>query len=200
MLQDSGANLLLCHQATLNTAMCFSAITEVQNIDELAQQPAPVFDIDQANSTCHSSLAYIIYTSGSTGKPKGVMVEQRQVQALVQSATAAYDFNSSEKTLSLAPYFFDASVEPLFLTLLNGACWVIMNEASANSPAMISETIVSQRISHLVTVPAFLSAIGTPPQHHALQRVITGGEPCDRNLMEHGRLFFILNMVRPKPR
>ncbi|MCG7541043.1 non-ribosomal peptide synthetase [Pseudoalteromonas sp. OF7H-1] len=184
MLQDSGANLLLCHQATLNTAMCFSAITEVQNIDELAQQPAPVFNSDQAHSPCHSSLAYIIYTSGSTGKPKGVMVEQRQVQALVQSATAAYNFNSSEKTLSLAPYFFDASVEPLFLTLLNGACWVIMNEASAKSPAVIRDALVSQKISHLVSVPAFLSAIGTPPDHHALRRVITGGEPCDRNLME----------------
>jgi non-ribosomal peptide synthetase component F len=66
-------------------------------------------------------LAYVIYTSGTTGTPKGVMIEQCSVSNLIFSQTSCMNFDENDVILWLADYIFDASVEQLFLSLLNGA-------------------------------------------------------------------------------
>ncbi|NQZ13135.1 MAG: AMP-binding protein, partial [Algicola sp.] len=74
-------------------------------------------------------LAYVIYTSGTTGNPKGVMTEHYSVVNLIVGQTQAFDFSANEVVAWMASYTFDASVEQLFLALLNGAALYVPSVA-----------------------------------------------------------------------
>ncbi|MEJ6474312.1 amino acid adenylation domain-containing protein [Pseudoalteromonas piscicida] len=179
MLKDSQAALLL-HSTDCNTQISeLDVVLPSLCIDALKQTTS------QSLSTAtrsNDSLAYIIYTSGSTGTPKGVLVEDRQVLALIDSTTAYYQFTQDEQVCALPPYYFDAFVEPLFMTLLNGATLVLPSEQTARSPQHIN-TLISRDITHLVISPALLSSL-TRPEEAQLRRVVTGGEACHRDLIE----------------
>ncbi|MCA9919265.1 MAG: amino acid adenylation domain-containing protein, partial [Anaerolineales bacterium] len=68
-----------------------------------------------------NDLAYVIYTSGSTGRPKGVMIPHRALVHFTQAAIHLYGFTKSDRTLQFATINFDAAVEEIFPTLVQGA-------------------------------------------------------------------------------
>ncbi|MFH6951473.1 AMP-binding protein, partial [Flavobacterium sp. FlaQc-51] len=72
--------------------------------------------VNQAND-----LVYVIYTSGTTGNPKGVMVEHRNIINFIVSQTAIFGIDETENILQFSNISFDASVEQIFLAVLNGA-------------------------------------------------------------------------------
>ena len=80
-----------------------------------------------------NDLSYVIYTSGTTGNPKGVMIEHHTVLNLIRSQTKAYQFDQEEIALWLPEYVFDASVEVLLMTLLNGAMLLIPTQSDIQS-------------------------------------------------------------------
>ncbi|MBQ4879517.1 amino acid adenylation domain-containing protein [Pseudoalteromonas luteoviolacea] len=179
ILNDCGAKILL-HSISVKTSLSelnfsHTAIT----IDELSETRTPDIELGTRQ---HDQLAYAIYTSGSTGSPKGVLVEDRQVLALIESTTSYYQFDNTEHVCALPPYYFDAFVEPLFLALLNGATFIVPTEQEVNSPEKIN-ALLSDDVTHLVASPAILNAL-TRPQKSQLKRVITGGEACNRQLLE----------------
>lgn len=130
------------------------------------------------------SLAYIIYTSGTTGVPKGVEIEHASVMNLIQSKTRKYDFDTTEKSIWLASYVFDASVEVLFLTLLNGAELILPMEEDIKDADVIKRKIVEGSVTHLNATPAYLSALGPLDSESSIRRVISGGEQCHKTLVE----------------
>ncbi|RUT68621.1 amino acid adenylation domain-containing protein [Flavobacterium cupreum] len=68
-------------------------------------------------------LMYIIFTSGSTGKPKGVMMRHSSVINLVKGLKSRVYGSYGEKPLHvalLASYAFDASVQQIYGSLLQG--------------------------------------------------------------------------------
>ncbi|NMM41047.1 non-ribosomal peptide synthetase [Pseudoalteromonas arctica] len=179
MLKDSQAALLL-HSTDCNTQINELDLELPSLCINTLKQTIPQ-ELSTATRT-NDQLAYIIYTSGSTDTPKGVLVEDRQVLALIDSTTAYYQFTQDEQVCALPPYYFDAFVEPLFMTLLNGATLVIPSEQTARSPQHIN-TLISRNITHLVISPALLSIL-TRPEEAQLRRVVTGGEACHRDLIE----------------
>lgn len=69
-----------------------------------------------------TDLTYVIYTSGTTGDPKGVMIEDRNVINLILSLDLnIYAMYGPRQRLALiAPFFFDASIQQIFASLLLG--------------------------------------------------------------------------------
>ncbi|MGS2718619.1 amino acid adenylation domain-containing protein [Eionea flava] len=132
--------------------------------------------------TTASDLAYVIYTSGTTGNPKGVMVEHGSICNLIKSQTAAFEFNENENALWLLAYIFDASIEVLFLSLLNGAQLSIPTLDTINSPNKIKKIITHEKITHLTATSSYLSLLGEITCGSSIRRVVSGGEPCSESV------------------
>ncbi|MCA9918598.1 MAG: amino acid adenylation domain-containing protein, partial [Anaerolineales bacterium] len=89
--------------------------------DNLGHEPAP------------DDLAYIIYTSGSTGKPKGVMIPHRALTHFTQAAIHLYDVTADDRMLQFATINFDAAVEEIFTSLVQGATLCLRTDEMLNA-------------------------------------------------------------------
>ncbi|RAJ76809.1 tyrocidine synthetase-3 [Chitinophaga dinghuensis] len=189
ILKSGGAYLPLdlnYPQERIDYMIADSGCRVVITATELAyfQEHATAYS-DQLPEQIHSStdLAYVIYTSGSTGKPKGVMIEQHSVVNLIASQTKSFQVQATDKILQFSALSFDASVEQIFLALLNGATLVIAPEATRQDPAAMMQLLSAAEITHFHATPSYLEMI-TPGAYKGLQRVIAGGEPCKQELAE----------------
>lgn len=126
-------------------------------------------------------LAYIIYTSGTTGNPKGVMVENRNVINLISHQSSAFGITDTETILQFSNISFDASVEQIFLALLNGASLCIPGQEIILNAENLEEFIETKGITHLHAVPSLLENI-SPRKYSFLKRVISGGDVCSLKL------------------
>jgi amino acid adenylation domain-containing protein/non-ribosomal peptide synthase protein (TIGR01720 family) len=129
------------------------------------------------------NLAYVIYTSGTTGKPKGVMVEHKNVVNLIDSQTKQFGINQSEKILQSSNYSFDASVEQIFLALLNGAGLYLIPKEKLMDELELEAFIYQNKITHFHSVPSIVQKV-KPDSKFDLKRVISGGETCPKTLAD----------------
>ncbi|GGZ71910.1 polyketide synthase [Algibacter mikhailovii] len=128
-----------------------------------------------------NDLMYVLYTSGTTGTPKGVMIEHKSVINLINYQTQLFQINESERILQFSNYFFDASVEQFFLSLLNGAAlYIIGKEALTNH--VLPSFIAKNKITHLHATPSYLETLPDLSELSSLKRIIAGGEVCSVKL------------------
>lgn len=136
-----------------------------------------------------SDTAYIIYTSGSTGRPNGVMISHGALAHFLAAATQTYGMHQGDRMLQFAPLHFDASVEELFLPLLNGATVVMRQDDALESPAHLLRQASAQRLTVLDLPTAYwhelVRALADDPVLRSLwpesiRLVIIGGEAAQR--------------------
>jgi tyrocidine synthetase III len=127
------------------------------------------------------SLAYIIYTSGSTGKPKGVLIKHQSVVNILSSRSNEFRIEPTERILQSSTIAFDASVEQIWLALLNGAAVVLIHKEVLLNGSLFNEYIVKHRVTHLDTTPSFLEST-TLDKRNSLKRIAVGGEECSVRL------------------
>ncbi|WP_136669411.1 non-ribosomal peptide synthetase, partial [Flavobacterium sp. H122] len=127
------------------------------------------------------SLAYIIYTSGTTGNPKGVMVENKSVINLITYQTNHFGIDASERILQFSNYAFDASVEQIFLALLNGASLHLISKDVLIEQDALDTFLYENQITHFHAVPSVVQMV-LPDKKYALKRVIAGGDHCPQQL------------------
>lgn len=94
-------------------------------------------------------LAYVIYTSGSTGNPKGVCIENRSLIKIIKN-TNYYSANESDKLLQSGSLSFDASVQQIWIALLNGiTIHVESKDLILDFPAL-EEYVCNNKITMLI--------------------------------------------------
>jgi amino acid adenylation domain-containing protein len=176
MMEDSNCRLVLVtqdHEGLLPAGV--EPVDPASNL--LAGYPA----INPGTGLHSSNLAYVIYTSGSTGKPKGVLVEHGSVVNLITAQTKAFGITAAEKILQFSSYCFDASVEQVFLALLNGAELVMIPKKLLLERKLFEQMLYDRNITHLHATPGFLDLL-EPGRYGGLKRVIAGGELCPASL------------------
>ncbi|MCK4259635.1 MAG: non-ribosomal peptide synthase/polyketide synthase, partial [Halanaerobiales bacterium] len=116
MLKDSQTDILITQKKFITNDL--AAFTQTIDIQDKEIYSEPNTNLTTINTP--SNLAYAIYTSGSTGKPKGVMIEHKSVISLVEGLSKIIyaRYHSSLNIALLAPYYFDASVQQIFGSLL----------------------------------------------------------------------------------
>ncbi|MHA7059728.1 amino acid adenylation domain-containing protein [Aquimarina sp. M1] len=134
-------------------------------------------------SISSNDLAYVIYTSGSTGKPKGVLIEHKSVINLIAYQTGFFDVNKDDRFLLFSNISFDASIEQLFLSLLNGARLYIPEKSDLLDMEKFEEILKGSKITHLHAVPSFLRNV-PKISDSSLKRIVSGGDSFDDKITE----------------
>ncbi|MDW3194574.1 MAG: amino acid adenylation domain-containing protein [Cytophagales bacterium] len=177
MLEKSDAELLL---TTEDKRKEWDPFIKTINVDDPGLY-APNGDGNPDIPVSSEDVAYIIFTSGSTGMPKGVMTRHYSVINLIRSQQQLFQINKDEKILQFSSFTFDASVEQMWLSLLQGATLVLITEDIIIDTAKFNQYLSRHAITHLHATPSFLENISLD-HHPSLKRVVAGGEECSVSL------------------
>ncbi|MEE8584259.1 MAG: non-ribosomal peptide synthase/polyketide synthase, partial [Acidobacteriota bacterium] len=180
LLQDSRAKLVLTMPDSLGALPDGGPPTVCVGRDwpvgQAGSRPSPA-RIFQHNA------AYLIYTSGSTGIPKGVVVEHRSLCRYIQALKEQYGCGPGDRLLQFHSFSFDASVDEIFVTLLNGAALVLRSPEMLDSIAgfllrcrALALTVLDFPTAMWHQVASELGQPGTPGLPPAVRLVIFGGE------------------------
>ncbi|WP_124590810.1 non-ribosomal peptide synthetase [Tenacibaculum discolor] len=177
ILEDIQTKNVLINQTSTSIlpesdTITFIKVNEV--IKEVVNEITPNVQVEK------NDLMYIIYTSGTTGNPKGVLVEHEGVVNLINSQTKEYNIEKDEAILSFSNYVFDASIEQIFLALLNGVKLVVPTQNDILDYKKFESLLRNQKITHLHVTPSYLSTL--IPNSYDLKRVVVGGEVCSLEL------------------
>ncbi|MFP4846278.1 amino acid adenylation domain-containing protein [Winogradskyella sp. PE311] len=133
-------------------------------------------------------LAYIIYTSGTTGNPKGVMIENKGVVNLITWLKSYYNIKAGERISQIANYYFDASVEQMFLGLLSGAA-LVMIDSEVLKNHKLTEFVIEEKITHLHATASYLETITDLSKATSINRIVSAAEVCTTKLAEKLSVF-----------
>ncbi|WP_430909646.1 amino acid adenylation domain-containing protein, partial [Maribacter sp. 2-571] len=176
MLTDSNTALLVSHSDLEGTLKATCDNIEFIHLDGEVLQGMSKRRLSKKRKP--ESLAYIIYTSGSTGRPKGVMVEHHNLVNYIDSQTNTYGINDSDVILQTSNLVFDASVEQVFLSLLNGCCLVLIKEDTIVDEVLLKRVLADHAVTHIHTTPGILKVLDPSIGTSSLRRVVVGGEEC----------------------
>ncbi len=176
MLHDAGVSVLLT-SSTL-TSRAPAGKWRVCEVDaEWTLSPAPS-DGEIASEVSESDLAYVIYTSGSTGQPKGVEIPHAGLSNLVAWHRRAFAVTNADRASLQAALGFDASVWELWPYLASGATIRIAPESIRNSPELLRDWLVSQKITITFLSTALAESMLNLkwPPNTALRILLTGAD------------------------
>ena len=186
MLKDSKASVLVT-QTHLVQMLRFKG-----NVICLDRKPAAdEISISLPHQGNSRDLAYVIYTSGSTGEPKGVMIEQRSVVNLVKGLyEAVYKLHGNKLKVALvAPYVFDASVQQIFGSLLQGNTLYIVPDEIKIDAAKLEEYYIRNEIDITDNTPIHMSMLGNNEapfgKGFKVKHFIVGGDTLQRKTIEN---------------
>ncbi|PKV49529.1 amino acid adenylation domain-containing protein [Aquimarina sp. MAR_2010_214] len=163
-------------------SQCRMSVDETE-LQKFMQQRAHQCDNYQVPEIDEEQLAYIIYTSGTTGLPKGVMIEHKSIVNYLQHQSVFFEVDEQDTFLWFSSMSFDASVEQLFLPLVNGAKLFIPTKEQILDTTLFETLLVEEQISHLHGVPSFLRTLRYKPEM-CLKRIVSGGEPFDNKVWD----------------
>ncbi len=143
-------------------------------------------DVHQKTGIESTNLFSIIYTSGTTGVPKGVMLENRNITNLVNWYSKKYDVKEGFNGINLANYTFDASIENIMGTLLNGGTLHIVDKDMILDRSKFIEYIKVNKISIIDFVPTMLKELlSDEVKPETLKHVTSGGEKLPIDLKDN---------------
>ena len=124
---------------------------------------------------------YVIYTSGSTGTPKGIAVSHRSVVDFTEWLCDTCGFDSSDVMGNQAPFYFDASVKDIFLTLKCGATAHIIPKKLFMLPKLLLDFLNQKQVTSLVWATSAFHLVANSrvlekEKIPTLKRVVLGGE------------------------
>ncbi len=126
--------------------------------------------------------AYIIYTSGSTGFPKGVRISHKNINSHISAVKLTFGITKDDKVLQFASIGFDASIEQILETFINGGVLYLRGE-ELWSPSEFIKLIQSQELTVVNIPPAYwtqftkeLNRLNFDKERLKLRLIIVGGD------------------------
>jgi 2-furoate---CoA ligase len=158
VLQDSGARLVFCEDATAlavtdavrgcDVALVHVGVTPPAGalpfdtlLDEGGRGTAPVATTD---------LSLLLYTSGTTGRPKGVPRTHANHVAGAVAHTLQCRYDWGERTLGVMPLYHTMGIHSLTSMMVVNGCFVCQPDWSAGEALSL---IASERLSALYLIP-----------------------------------------------
>ncbi|MBL6448216.1 amino acid adenylation domain-containing protein [Fulvivirga sp. 29W222] len=176
IIRESGLVNLITNDSYVNV---YEKHITVTNIDEDAIDREDKLDLQLSVSA--ESMAYTLYTSGSTGKPKGVMIKHSAVVSLIISQTEQFGVHEQDRILQFSTIIFDASVEQIWLALLNGAALVLPDKNALSDNISINDYLSRHKVTHIHATPSFLETVELNAST-TVRRVVSGGEECRKQI------------------
>jgi acyl-CoA ligase (AMP-forming) (exosortase A-associated) len=146
--------------------------------------------LDRSERSIGQDLAAILYTSGSTGQPKGVMLSHANILAGAEIVADYLDLSASDRILAALPMSFDAGLNQLTSSLLQGGVTVMINFRFGRD---IVQALERDRVTGLAGVPSLWNLLTQPSSGLTHERAVhlryvtnTGGA-MPRRLLERLR-------------
>lgn len=132
----------------------------------------------------------IVFSSGSTGEPKGVLLSHENVCSNLYALAKVASLDSNNRLLSIIPLsHMLEQTAGLFSPMLWGASIVYLYSIK---PINILRALQEEKVSAVVSVPAFLEILKNAVRHGSegtnrtglpsLKEFYVGGAPLDKNL------------------
>jgi|GEM_PF-1049508 len=195
MLEDSGAKVVLTHEALLD--MLPEARAEVISLDsgwsDISKESKEQLD----SEVDPESLAYVIYTSGSTGRPKGSLITHKNVVNLAYWHDSTFGINEDDRASQLAGVAFDAVVWEIWPYLLSGASvFPLERRLGQMLPEELAGWFEKNKITRAF-VPTKLAEVflGLDLSNLSIKTLFTGGDRLSYVPKKHG--FDLINNYGP---
>ena len=104
-----------------------------------------------------TDILYALFTSGSTGTPKGVLINQRNVIDYVSWLMTNYTMEEDTVIANEAPFYFDLSVQDVYLPILGGCKTVLIEQRLLASPVRVWKEMLKYQVNTLFWIPSMLS-------------------------------------------
>ncbi|MET9480179.1 amino acid adenylation domain-containing protein [Streptomyces sp. NPDC006638] len=138
---------------------------------------------DEPDVPADAPVSFLFYTSGTTGRPKGVEVRDAGILRLARPGYLALDEGARYSCLSNPA--FDALSFEVWVPLLTGGCCVILDDETVQTPHLLAEALLRERVDTVwVTVALFNAVVGEEPACFAgARQVLVGGEQLNARLI-----------------
>ncbi len=206
MVSDSQMQCIVCQRELLPQLQAMQLPEHVAIVcydDAVASHDAPHDSATDTPATVWPHIrpedpAYMIYTSGTTGKPKGVVITHANVVALARiGGQGTCNPTADDIVLQFNSYIFDASINDIFSSLLNGARLFCVGKEGRRDPDLLFRQMEEERVTYACIPPALLQGSGKEPTS-ALRTLLCGGEtPSDVVVQRYTRHGTMLNGYGP---
>ncbi|MEO7261299.1 MAG: amino acid adenylation domain-containing protein [Jatrophihabitantaceae bacterium] len=199
MLTDSGCVALIGPAEDTYTAdlpdgvrsMAVTALLDTAPVEQLdtaplepAEEGATSADpVEDGARPVTPPVSFLFYTSGTTGRPKGVEVPDAAILRLARPGYFRPD--QAARYASLSNPAFDAINFEVWVPLLTGACCVILDDETVQTPDLLAAALRAERIDALFITAALFNAVVDQVPHcfASVSQVLVGGEQLNATLI-----------------
>jgi amino acid adenylation domain-containing protein len=152
MLRDAQPTVLLTECAFRDALPATDATVFV--VDTEGARLAAESDADLPAQITGDNLVYILYTSGSTGLPKGVEISHRALVNLLASVQGWPGLTAQDVLIAITTVSFDIAGVEIFLPLVTGAKFILLNRDDAGDGFRILHHLEKQKATVLQATPS----------------------------------------------